>query len=550
AEGTTFSISITSQVPANFPPGVVEFTNVASTTADNAQPVSDDVTATITTPRELAVEVSKEWSPETATWGPGTPSTISLGVTNASNGAVSALVLQEPQTAVDGAAALDASNPFVLHDFAGFGDTSLPSGCDAVQVDVYVFDGVAWSWVEGSPAAAPALPAGVAEGDVGGLRFTCTGELILPDESVTIDLELTQRVTDRNTDESFEDEPRTTDNTASGQALVEGMDPATDEASASHTIQPVVLAATASKDIVPSRIPAGDTAEASISGSNASSDPVHELRISDLDYFTAEVTFGGFTSAPTWPANATSATFVYYPLEGGDPVSVPFEEGEIPTVPAGVDIAGFELVYTADGDDIVAGADVAAFFTIATDPNMTADPEVSTLNEVTATVTTESGRSESASDEDDLTIVEPAINVTLEKSVLPSSPVEPGERVVTSLTSTTSAESEYVDPSEIVVTDVWDGAADGFWNAFDLTGVAPTQVPPNTTLVVEVYVDGAWVRVETFASQPDPRTVQLSAAQIEAAIAPAAIEDVTGIQFTFTADDAFPAGTTVQPNLT
>lgn len=548
SDGRTFAITISSQVPDDHAPGIVNFTNEAKTTADNAQPVSDSVDAVITVPRLINVDTTKTWSPATATWAPGAASTITLGITNTSRGAVEKLVLQEPKAAADGAGTLDASNPFVLHDFAGFGTTTLPTGCTSVQVDAYVLTGTTWGWVTGTAGANPALPAGVTNADVGGLRITCEGDAIRPNSAGSFPLNLTQRATDRNTGDSFETVTRTTDNTVSGSAHVEGVDPATDDANASHQITPTAVSANATKTISPSRIPAGDEAKATIKGTNTSSGGVSELRLSDLDFFTAQVTFGGFDSAPAWPAGATSAQFIYYPLAGGDGVVVPFASGSTPSVPAGTDISGFELVFTADDNGIEAGAEASAGFGIATDPAMAAGAEVPLTNEVIAAVKTDSGRSATDDDSAGLTIVKPSINVSLDKTIRPSTPVEPGESVITTLNARTAAESEFVNPKTILVEDVWGNGADEFWNAFNLAGVAPTQVLPNSSLKIRVQVGGSWVEVGSFGSQPNPRVVQLSGAEIAAAIAPAAIDAVTGIQFEFTADDLFPAGTTVQPH--
>lgn len=548
--GTTFTITVTSQVPADHPPSIVEFTNVARTTADNAQPVADSVDATIIVPRELGVAVSKTWLPESSAWAPGAESVIDLGVTNTSNGPVQTLVLQEPQTAEDGSAALDAGNPFVLHDFAGFASTALPEGCENVQVDAYVLADTTWSWVEGTPAASAALPAGVTNADVGGLRITCTGASIAQGAAGSFSLDLTQRELDRNTGQSFETEPRTTDNTAAGEARVPGRDPATDTASASHSIVPTAVVAAAAKDITPSRIPAGDTATATITGTNASDGGVHELRVSDLDYFTEDVTFGGFEGAPTWPADAVTGQVIYHPLDGDASVTIDLVPGQIPTAPTGP-ISGFELVFTADGDGIAAGASGSASFTIETDPTMAEEAAVPTSNEITATVTTESGRPASGDDSDDLTIVTPQIVVELDKAVLPSSAVEPGEDVVTSLTATTAAESEFVNPTEIVVEDSWGGGADEFWNAFNPTGIAPTQILPNTSLEIEVQLpDGSWAQVALHGLEPGPRTVSMSEAELAAALPDGVgLDQLTGIRFTFTSDGTFPSGTTVRPNL-
>src|SRR5699024_4184998 len=124
-------------------------------------------------------------------------------------------------------------------------------------------------------------------------------------------------------------------------------DPAVDQATASYTVTPPALGAETSKSITPDRIAAGDTAAATVIGTNASDVAVAELRVADLDYFTAERTFGGFTAAPGWPSEATSASVLYHPLDGSDPVSVPFTEGQVPDPPSS-QISGFELVFTSE----------------------------------------------------------------------------------------------------------------------------------------------------------------------------------------------------------
>ncbi len=549
SNGTTFTITVTSEVPQDQPPGEVTFTNTANTTADNAQPVSDNASATIVVAPTIGVDATKAWAPENAAWNPGTESTITVGVTNTSNAPVQRMVLQEPQTAPDGASALDPNNPFVLHDFTGFDGVSIPPVCESTQVDAYVQGGDGtWNWVSGTPATDLGLPDGVTNEDVGGLRVTCIGTDIPPQTTMSFEIDVTQRDLDRNTGESFEAETRTTDNVVEGQTEAIGYDPAIDTATASHTITPTDLSAGATKNIEPARIPAGDSAAATISGTNTSSGPVSELRISDLDYFTEDVTFGGFSEPPTWPEGATSAEVIYYPLGGGNPEIVPFDNGQTPAPPSEA-ISGFEIVYSAEDDAIIATANASAAFTIDTDADTAADGELATTNNITTTVNTASGRQATADASDDLTVVDPSIVVDLAKSILPATAVLPGESVTTSLTAVTASASEFIDPKTIVVEDSW-GDEDDFWNAFNLSSVAPTQVPPNSTLEVAVEVNGEWVSVASFESQPNPRTVTVSQAEIEAAIDPATMDDVTGIRFTFTADDVFPAGTTVAPYFT
>ena len=86
----------------------------------------------------------------------------------------------------------------------------------------------------------------------------------------------------------------------------------------------------------------------------------------------------------------------------------------------------------------------------------------------------------------------PALEASLDKTVRPGTAVEPGSRVVAGLAARVVGTSEYVSPRTLVVEDVWGGGVGEFWDAFDLTGVAPTQVPTGASLTVEaIGPDGA-----------------------------------------------------------
>ena len=149
--GTTFTIALSLRVPDDYPPGTSpDIVNTATATATNANPVSDNATVNIVVATVIDVGVTKSWTPSTQLFNPGATSTIGLGVRNTSNVPVTTLTMQEPAAAPDGAATLDPSNPFTITDFTGFGTTSLPTGCDTVRVDAYVFGGSTWGWVTGT----------------------------------------------------------------------------------------------------------------------------------------------------------------------------------------------------------------------------------------------------------------------------------------------------------------------------------------------------------------------------------------------------------------
>ncbi len=548
AAGSTFSVLVSLRVPDDYPVGDSgPIVNEATATADNANPVASDATIDINVAEKIDVDVAKSWKPQTETFAPGKASTISLEVGNASNVAVDTLVIQEPKAAVDGASSLDPSNPATITDFAGFSNVSLPSGCTTAQVDVYVFDGSSWHWRTGPPVTGPAalvLPDGIANSDVGGYRVTCTGD-IAPGQKIAFDTSVTQRSTDRNTGADLSTGTHTVDNVATG-STAKGNRTAAKDASASHSVTPVIPTVEAQKSIVSGRITAGQSATGTISATNGAV-PVSELHLADLGFFTADVTFGGFTAAPEWPTGATSASVTYHLLDGTTETR-PFAKGATPPAPSGP-ISGFELVYR--GDAIAPSTTGGASFTIDTTTDATKGaPQLALSNTVNVDVTAANGQKATDDASAPLTVIDPAIDVTIDKSIRPGS-VVPGERVVASLDTQAKALGDDSTVHDIVVTDAWDGSKGAFWDAFRFDSVAPTQVPANTQLTVEVRTaDGTWVRLAVAPAQASASIFQLSPADTASALAAIGLSqaDVQGVRFSFHNDEGFPSDTTVSPN--
>ena len=550
--GTTFNVTITLEVPADLAPGTYVIDNTADTTATNSAPGTSTASITVEVPVDLAIATTKSWTPGAQSFEPGAASTIALGATNTSNVGVDTLTIQEPSVAPEGAPALDADNPFTIVDFDGFGAVTLPTGASAVQVDAYVFEGVSssWGWVTGTAGATATLPAGVDPADVGGLRFTYTStapDTIASGATATGALDVVQRATERETGEDLSTSTHTIDNVAVATATVAGHDPIDAEAGATYQVTPPTLEVDAMKDITPGRISAGDSAVGVISARNGSDVGAAELRLADLDYFTPDITFGGFTSPPAWPSDATEATVVYHLLAGGTQ-EVTFTDGASPADPA-APISGFEIVFTAPDGGIDGDADTSASFEIVTVEGATgAVDELTTTNEVVATVTAPNGLSGSDADSDTLTLVEPDIEITLDKDILPNAAVRPGESVVSSLSANLETSSDYVSATEIVVEDAWNGDAATFWDGFELTEIASTQVPADTTLTVEVQTAvGTWLTLATHADGSGPSMFSMAGPEMAAALAPTALGAVTGIRFTFDNPSGFAADTTVTP---
>ncbi len=556
--GRTFTVLMTLRVPANLAVGTYEITNTATTSATNSSDSSSAAVITVDVPARVGVDVTKAWTPATQAFEVGRASTIALTATNTSNIPVASLVVQDPQAAVTGDTLLDASNPFLLMGFSGFSNFAMPSGADTVQVDAFVFQGGAWGWVTGTPQATPALPGGVAANDVGGLRFSFAGPAIVPAALATVNLDVAQRATHRNTNADLSTATQSLTNVVVATAVATGFDPVSDTASAPHTSNPATVSAETRKDITPNRIAAGSPAHAQIVATNASDVGVAELKVTDLNYFTANITFGGFTASPaspTWPTGADSAVVIYHPLTPGADEVVAFTNGSVPAPPS-QPISGFDIVFSsAPGTgNIAAGKSSTIDFEIlTTEAAVGAATSLATTNTATTTVTALNGLTASDADPAGLVLLKPAIDITLVKTVRPGGTANPGERVVTALEATLTTTSDYITADHIVIEDSWTGNGT-FWDAFDLVSVAPTQVPANASLAIEVQGPGpgfAWVTVETFAPEVLPFLAEMTQAEIVSGLSTAgasfALSDATGIRFTFDKASGFASSTIVRP---
>ncbi|SOC86909.1 conserved repeat domain-containing protein [Curtobacterium sp. 314Chir4.1] len=554
AAGQAYTLTLTLRVPDDLPPtwayNGTPITNTGTGTADNAATAASTATITVNIPTTIDANTTKSWTPATERYSPGAASVVTLTTENTSNVPATSIVIQEPADATDGADALSPTNPFRYVDITGPGNITLPAGATAVQIDAYVLDPATgtYHWVTGAPGPPDnaALPAGVGADSVAGIRLTYTGDdgaVLTPgDPAASVRFDVTQRATDRDTGAGI-DGGWTTTNTASGTVTVPGHDPATDSASADHTVTPTALAATATKTITPGRIPAGGSATGTITATNASDGPVQELTISDLDYFTAEISFGGFTAPLTYPASATGATVTWH-FSDETTRTDSFDNGDTPVAspPADTYVTGFEIAYEGPVD---AGASTTTPFTIDTAPDAAATETLRTTN--TADVTVVNGDA-SASDDANapLDVFTPDIDIALSKTLSPQEPIAPGGTVVAELPATTSTDSAFVTPTTITIEDVAPSPHEdsSFWNAFDPVAIAPTQVPAGATLTIQYTSDDG----DTWQQLPIDGLPATGPTTFSGTIPTDLQGDITGLRFVFTNPDGFPQGTTVQPN--
>jgi hypothetical protein len=540
--GATFTLTLTLQVPEEIAPRDETIVNTARTTATNSAPDEASAPVHLSVPVELAVDLAKAWEPAQRSFEVGAASTVSLTARNTSNTTLDTLVVTEPQGIEDGAAALGADNPFSITDLTAL-ETDLPQGATSVQVDAFVLDGGAWTWRTGTPGPTAVLPDGVDPADVGGLRLTYAGA-IAPGASASAALALAQRATDRAAEPAdLSSERHEVHNVAEAAGTVAGQDTVTDTAAATHVVVPANVAVDVVKDLAPTRISAGEPATATISATSTSDVPVSTLTVTDRGYFTDGIGLGGFRSL-TWPAGATGAKIVYDLPDTTRTETL--EPGQAPSdVPAGA--TGFVLTFTGS---IAAGAGTTVVLDVATTEDAGGDAaQRTTTNTASGEVVAPNGQRGTDDASDTLQVVTPSLTATLDKTVRPSAAVEPGARVVSELRSRVVGTSEYTVSKQVVVEDRWDTTAGTFWDAFDLGGVASTQVPAGAALRIEAFgPDGAVVTLADRPAQSDPSLVALTAAQVEDALPDGvARTDLTGIRFALTNEAGFPVDQTFTP---
>lgn len=554
--GDTYQLTLTLKVPQDLAPSWAyngqPVSNTATATATTADTVADTAEVTIDIAKHVDIEVGKTWTPAAQQFQPGVPSTVQLSVRNASNVDAGSLVLQDPAAAIDGASELDASNPFRIIDFTGFGEATPPVGADTVTVDAYVYNAGSWTWTAGTPAPASeiALPAGVDATNVGGLRMTFTstdGDAITAGGVAgTVAFEIVQRATDRVSDEPLVLGAEAV-NHVNATVHVSGADPVTKSATAPYAITGLDVQVQATKAVAPARIPAGMSAVATIGAKNTSNGPLTSLVVADDDYFTEDLRFGGFTGAPSFPEGATGATLTWT-FSDGTRVDVPFTAGETPAAPAapgGAHLSGFAVEYSGS---IAQGAVVDLSFRIDTTVDLveseSASPE-RTTNTVDVTGTNPAGTdSDEASAR--LDVFFPDISLAIDKKLSPSQPVTAGGTVVAQLPTKTGTDSAFVSPNRIVIEDSWRvDELDDFWNAFNPVAIAPTQVLSGSTLTIEALIDSEWQQIALFAPAGPTEVFSADLADLAPGID---VASITGLRYVFEHPTGFAAGTTVSPN--
>lgn len=527
----------------------IPVTNTADFTATNPDTPPDAASVDVTpiVPLELAAGATKSIIPEGALASPGTTAVFDIGGSNASNGPVETLVLQDPP---DPEA---APNPFDFLALTTPVTVTLPDGAEQVVLEVFV-DG---AWVAGPPSAGPTVdpPAGVDLDAVTGVRLTFSStddELIPPGASAASQVTVVQR---ENVTELEGDV--TVSNTVQATVGAGGETSAPATATATYLIGSGTLAVGATKAFSPDAVTAGDPTDVTLTGTNASSQTVDELVITEPspgtpNMFESGVTFDGWGTGAsgdgiTWPANATQAdvTFVYADGSTAGPLTTTEVDTLPDPPPSAQQIVGFEVAFSGP---IVPGATATVPFGATTSPDQDVD-ELVRDNVVEVTTATDDGATGSATAGDSLTSYVERLAVTTEKQISPGQILAvPGEPVVVQLPSQLAPFPESTtDATQIVVQDPQVvppvPSPDPWWDAFDAAAITQTAVPAGATLSVNYWDGSAWVPLPGAQGIAGPTIVNIPI--------PAGLQDdIQGLQFVYENPDGFPPGTAVQPNFT
>jgi uncharacterized repeat protein (TIGR01451 family) len=548
AAGDGFSVQVRLSVPTSLSPdwefNGVPVENTATASASNAASVTASDTATVTIPYVVATTADATWAPPSTQFKVGEASTLTLRTRNTSNALAETLSLTLP---TDPTA---ASNLFQRVDFASFGAVVFPQGADEVRVDAY--DGT--EWIDGEYAATPALPGTIEAANVRGLRITFRSSLggaglVAGGTQGSIVVNLAQRETVRDGGASLVSGAVVTANLR-GTVVVPDQGSNTATASATYTVAGLNSIVFGTLAFTNDRIAAGTSTGAVITGRNDSNGPLQSFTIAQPEGFLSEdFTFGGFrASGWSWPTGATGAILTWYAVDDdGDPapgpvtLTTPGAAFPDPTLAAGQRITGFSIEFTGS---IPASATAAVAFDVdvAADAVAAVPGSEGFLNTARIDGRNDAGAATPRTPTATLTVLYPQVGVDLTKTITPTAAVPAGGRSIVQLRGTTSSDSGYVSPSEIVLTDVTLGGAGDYWSAFDAVAIAPTQVPAGATLQVFSTTDGTtWDLVGSVTTLGSAQYYQV------------ALEDpstLDGIRFVFTdSDGGFSKGATLQGNI-
>ncbi|HWM35459.1 MAG TPA: DUF5979 domain-containing protein [Pseudolysinimonas sp.] len=547
--GTGYSVQVSLTVPSNLPadwlPNGVTVTNTARVSATTAAEVSASADAKVTVPYSVNTTAGATWSPTSAQFKVGEPSTLTLTTRNTSNAAATSLRLLAP---TDPTA---ASSLFEYTNLTGFGAVVFPAGADRIQVDAYV----AGAWVTGPVGTTAALDGSVTMSDVRGLRITftsSTGSTLTSNGAAgSVVVQLGQRATTRTAGTSLISGATVTAN-VTGTVTVPTQPAKSVTTSATYGIGALTSSVSATTTFTGTRVAAGTSSRATLTGRNTSNGPLASMTITQPTssaLLGSKVTFGGFSATgAAWPTGATSATVTWFVDSGAAPAPVVISSTDplpaTPTLVGGQGITGFSVQYAGS---IAANATAAVPFTVALAADaVPASPGSGTFtNTIRVDGVNDAGTATPATASATLTVLYPQIGISMTKSVTPSAsaPAPAGGRSIVQLRATTSSDSGFVTPTTVTISDGVTGGPADYWSAFNLVGVAPTQVLAGSTLLVQYTLDGTtWTDLGGV-------TAGASATTYQGVFPTAEAPNIVGVRFVHTKASGFAQSSTLVGNL-
>lgn len=499
-------------------------TNTVTATGDNAPETSASADIVLDVETTLVPSIVKSVTPGgTIPAVPGQTVDWPVTVGNDSNQNVDTIVMQDP---VDPPA-----------DFGGYldltgVDITAPEGTTSTTTEYWV-DPDGWTTTAPDPLS-----------DAGGVRVTFTGTFA---PGATGDI-----VLHTVTGDAVADIPDQTDVTVTNDAsstVANGEDtspPVTDDASitiAQRNPDVTVEKAFADNTLVSGQ---SSTAEitATVGAQNVQTLTITEPSAGEATFPEQGLSFDGFGDGVAWPVAATSAEVTYTYTDCADSGGSTTAVDTLPGPTDGCTVAGFTVVYSAAGDDIVSGAYATIPMDITAVPTQEA---VASTNVVDTEVENVNGQTGVDDAEASFTIEPLTLDTSVTKSITPETIWGvPGTNADVTLTGNVTPESN-AGSEKLVITDPVDPAAGSeFWDNFTATAISNTDIPECTTLTLRYWQtpDGPWTDFPDATEVPGPQ--QLWSYDIPADLE----DDIGGIQFEYLPMDAAGCPELLQPGFT
>jgi len=565
--GRGFEFNVTATVPTDLDVKWNDktVTNTAYMTVENVDSNLEDSAdvkfAVVNTPKaSIAKSVTRDGDPITGTIAGITGRTVDFDIvaTNASNGAVDELVVQDPLDPVE--------DPFHFLDVTGLSGVVFPEGADRVRVDYYAGS----AWVNGSASATAALPSGVDPATIKGLRFTFTSSDPATriargaEAKLTIETVLNSEVGTIAANETVHNVAST--KVTSGSLFHTAQDDAT------VTIRKANVAVETVKAFSQSSVIGGRDVDVALTTTNtgdfsAKSLTVVEPKAGEKNLREQGIPFSGWilpvdddndgtyeVLGTEWPAGATSVAVEYLYDGESDYAAAKSSTDEagnpMPQPDAGQVVVGFRVTF----EGTMAPSEYASLpFTVTSNAVVN---DLTTTNHVHAVLTTVDNLTATDDGTAELTRRTARVNTTTTKSILPAAIyASTGAGVLISLPSKVDdlpvgkndAGGSTVGATEFKITD----NDPQFWNNFDLTGVVSTGIPSNSVLTIKYY-DPSVADADATGWVVLPGAENLTnSSKFSLAVAAADRAKMAGIQFVYTPRSPaveLPPGFEVVPN--